>query len=91
MLLVLIFAAAIFFIAIPRTLDNVSWLGLFSVVLITFSGLLAMIGAGINPTPGRSINATIPTTFYGAFLAITNPVRLIRSPVAHIHSSPSTV
>jgi hypothetical protein len=62
-------------VALPRTLDRLSWLGFFSVVCITLSGILAMIGAGLNPTPCRIISAAVPTTFYNAFFAITNPVR----------------
>jgi hypothetical protein len=61
-------------VALPRTLDRVGWLGLFSVCLITISGVVAMIGAGVNPVPGRVLSATVPTSFYQAFLAITNPV-----------------
>lgn len=71
----LIFAAATLLLSLPRTLDQLSWLGLLSVALITLSGMLAMIGAGVNPVPGRTISATVPTNFYQAFLAITNPVR----------------
>ncbi|KAJ7919166.1 transmembrane amino acid transporter protein-domain-containing protein [Mycena leptocephala] len=72
--LLLIFSVATLLVALPRTLDRVGWLGLFSVCLITISGVVAMIGAGVNPVPGRTLNATIPTSFYQAFLAITNPV-----------------
>ncbi|KAJ6627199.1 transmembrane amino acid transporter [Mycena sp. CBHHK59/15] len=72
--LLLIFSIATMAVALPRTLDHVSWLGLFSVCLITISGLVAMIGAGANPVPGRTLSVTISTTFYQAFLAITNPV-----------------
>ncbi|KAJ7102194.1 amino acid transporter [Mycena belliarum] len=72
--LLVIFAAATLLVALPRTLDRVAWLGLLSVCLITLSGVVAMIGAGINPVPRRTISATVPTSFYQAFLAITNPV-----------------
>jgi hypothetical protein len=61
-------------LALPRTLDRLSWLGLASSLAITLSGILAMIGAGLNPTPGRTISATLPTNFFDAFVAITNPV-----------------
>jgi len=73
-ILLLIFSAATFLVALPRTLGRLSWLGIISTLSITFCGLLAMIGAGVSPTPGRVIAATIPTTFYDAFLAITGPV-----------------
>ncbi|KAJ7169612.1 transmembrane amino acid transporter protein-domain-containing protein [Mycena filopes] len=72
--LLLIFSLATLVVALPRTLDRVGWLGLFSVCLISVSGVVAMIGAGVNPVPGRTLSTTIPTTFYQAFLAITNPV-----------------
>ncbi|KAF9476584.1 hypothetical protein BDN70DRAFT_158997 [Pholiota conissans] len=69
-----IFSGATFILSLPRTLDRLRWLGFVGVVSITLSGVLAMIGAGINPTPGRVLNATLATNFYQAFLAITNPV-----------------
>lgn len=33
-----------------------------------------MVGAATNPVLGRSVQATVSTNFYQAFLAITNPV-----------------
>lgn len=72
--LVLIFSIATFLLALPRTLDRFSWLALLSAAFITVAGVVAMVGAGVNPIPGRIINATVPTTFYQAFLAITGPV-----------------
>lgn len=73
--LLLIFSAATFLVALPRTLGRLSWLGLISAALITLCGILAMIGAGLNPIPGRIINATVSTSFTDAFLAVTGPVR----------------
>ncbi|KAF9015358.1 amino acid transporter [Cyathus striatus] len=72
--LLLIFSVATLMVALPRTLGRLSWLGLVSVALITISGILAMVAAGLNPISGRSIEATVSTNFYHAFLAITNPV-----------------
>ncbi|THH21467.1 hypothetical protein EW146_g75 [Bondarzewia mesenterica] len=72
--LVLIFSVATFLLALPRTLDRLSWIGLFSAAIITLAGVVAMIGAGINPTSARIVVATVPTNFYQAFLAITGPV-----------------
>ncbi|CDO72388.1 hypothetical protein BN946_scf184977.g87 [Trametes cinnabarina] len=69
-----IFSAAIFLLSLPRTLGGLDWLGLLSAVFITICGFLAMVGAGANPVPGRVVVATVPTTFYEAFLAITGPV-----------------
>jgi hypothetical protein len=91
MYLLLIFAVASLFVALPRTLDRLSWIGLVSVAIITVSGIVGMIGvlcfgtifcnahalrvgAGVNPSPGRVVSATTTTSFYEAFLAITNPV-----------------
>ncbi|KAJ3557436.1 hypothetical protein NP233_g11742 [Leucocoprinus birnbaumii] len=74
MYFLLIFAVATFVLSLPRTLDRLSWIGLFSVLLIMVAGVVAMIGAGLNSTPGRTISATTKTDFYQAFLAITNPV-----------------
>ncbi|KAI0724390.1 amino acid transporter [Cerioporus squamosus] len=73
-ILLVIFSVATFFIALPRTLGRLSWLGLFSASLITICGVVAMAGAGANPTPNRVVVATVPTNFYQAFLAITGPV-----------------
>ena len=72
--LLVIFAAATFLLSLPRTLERLSWLGLFSAIFIGICGVLAMIGAGANPVPGRVVVATVPTNFYQAFLAITGPV-----------------
>lgn len=77
--LVIIFAAATLAVALPRTLGQLSWLGLMSATLIFLCGILAMIGAGRNPTPNRVIQATVSTNFYQAFLAITGPVSLLSS------------
>ncbi|KAK6008460.1 hypothetical protein QM012_000363 [Aureobasidium pullulans] len=64
-----------FLVSIPRTfgagLQGFSAAACISVLLAT---LVAMIGSGVEPTPGRVVVATAPNTFYTAFLAITNPV-----------------
>jgi len=74
MYILLIFSFATFVVALPRTLSRLSWLGLLSVLLITLAGSVAMIGAGLNPTPGRSLHPTVTTDFNQGFVAITNPV-----------------
>ncbi|KIY65513.1 hypothetical protein CYLTODRAFT_379300 [Cylindrobasidium torrendii FP15055 ss-10] len=71
--LLLIFSAFVLLIALPRTLEKLQYLGLVSAALITISGIVAMGAAGANPVPGRVIKATIPSDFYTAFVAITNP------------------
>lgn len=79
MYFVLICGAVTLLISLPRTLDNLTWMGLLSAALITLSGIVAMVGAGMNPVLGRVISATIPSNFYDAFLAITNPVSVLRT------------
>jgi hypothetical protein len=74
MFLALAFAAATFLISLPRTLDRLSGLAVLSSSLITLSGTVAMIGAGISPKPNRMVSATHHPTFYESFVAITNPV-----------------
>ncbi|KAI9572784.1 transmembrane amino acid transporter protein-domain-containing protein [Boletus coccyginus] len=71
---VLICGAVTLLIALPRTLDRLTWMALLSATAITIAGVLSMIGAGANPLPGRVISATIPTSFENAFLSITSPV-----------------
>ncbi|KAI0778022.1 transmembrane amino acid transporter protein-domain-containing protein [Trametes elegans] len=72
--LLAIFSAAVFLLSLPRTLAGMNWLGLISAVFIGLCGFLAMVGAGANPVPGRVLAATVSTSFYQAFLAITGPV-----------------
>ncbi|KAJ3990506.1 transmembrane amino acid transporter protein-domain-containing protein [Lentinula detonsa] len=74
---VLIFAAATFLLSLPRTLGNLSWLGLFSTALIVVSGIVGMVGAGASPVPGRIVGAAMSNNFYEAFLAVTNPADVI--------------
>ncbi|KAI0702490.1 amino acid transporter [Cytidiella melzeri] len=72
--LLLIFSFATLLVTLPRTLGQVGWLGFLSVFLIAMCGLVAMIGAGVNPLPGRVVQATVPGSFFEAFLAVTGPV-----------------
>lgn len=81
--LVLICAAVALVISLPRTLDQLTWMSLLSVVVITLSGVVAMIGAGANPVPGRVLSVTLPSNFYDAFLAVTNPVCPVLTTVAY--------
>ncbi|KAG2368224.1 transmembrane amino acid transporter protein-domain-containing protein [Suillus spraguei] len=74
MYLVIIAGAVAFSISLPRTLDRLAWMGLFSAAAITLAGFFAMIGAGANPVPGRSLTVTASSNFFDAFLAVTNPV-----------------
>jgi hypothetical protein len=74
MYLVIITGAVAFLISLPRTLDRLAWMGLLSAAVITLAGFIAMIGAGANPVPGRSLTVTASSNFFDAFLAVTNPV-----------------
>ncbi|KAI9708213.1 MAG: hypothetical protein M1820_004167 [Bogoriella megaspora] len=69
-----IFAIPTLFISLPRTLDRLSWLGLFAAASILFAGLVGMIGAGVHPNPDRHVDVAVGSTFYTAFASITNPV-----------------
>jgi hypothetical protein len=42
--LLLIFSTASLLVALPRTLNRLSWIGLVSVMMITISGIVGMIG-----------------------------------------------
>lgn len=75
MYLVIISGAVCFLISLPRTLDRLAWMGLLSAAVITLAGFVAMIGAGVNPVPARSLTVSAPSNFFNAFLAVTNPVR----------------
>ncbi|TBU55100.1 amino acid transporter [Dichomitus squalens] len=72
--LLVIFSLATFLVSLPRTLAQLSWVGLLSAAFIGICGLSGMIGAGANSVPGRVVVATVPNNFYEAFLAITGPV-----------------
>ncbi|KAG1755078.1 transmembrane amino acid transporter protein-domain-containing protein [Suillus paluster] len=74
MYLVIITGAVAFMISLPRTLGRLAWMGLLSAGVIALAGFVAMIGAGANPVPGRSLTITASSNFYDAFLAVTNPV-----------------
>ena len=89
MYLVIISGAVCLLISLPRTLDRLAWMGLLSAAVITLAGFVAMIGAGDNPVPGRSLSVTASSNFYEAFLAVTNPVRTLfylRVVIAHLFS-----
>lgn len=76
--LLLIFAFATLLVALPRTLNQLGWLGILSVILIGICGVVAMIGAGTHPFSGRIVKAALPGNFSQAFLAVTSPVRSTR-------------
>ncbi|KXL46299.1 MAG: hypothetical protein FE78DRAFT_146451 [Acidomyces sp. 'richmondensis'] len=69
-----IFAIPTLIFSSPRTLDGLGWISIPSVISITIAGLVGMIGAGLHPQPHHAISISIPSTFYDAFISITNPV-----------------
>ncbi|TKA70674.1 hypothetical protein B0A49_04378 [Cryomyces minteri] len=69
-----IFAVPTLIFSAPRTLDRLSWLSVPSVISIIVAGIVGMVGAGLHPTPDRTISVTVNTNFYAAFVSITNPV-----------------
>ncbi|KAK3672419.1 hypothetical protein LTR78_007726 [Recurvomyces mirabilis] len=69
-----IFAIPTLICSFPRTLDGLSWISIPSVLSIMVAGVVGMVGAGLHPTPGHLISITVPSTFFEAFISITNPV-----------------
>lgn len=73
-----IFAVPTLICSFPRTLDQLSWLSIPSVLSILVAGIVGMVGAGLHPVPSDqrniSIGAPAGTTFFTAFISITNPV-----------------
>src|SRR6266536_1535541 len=67
-----IFAIPTLICSFPRTLDNLSWLCIPSVISILVAGIVGMASAGATgPAPDRELQATISSDFYSAFVSIT--------------------
>ncbi|KAK1623574.1 transmembrane amino acid transporter [Colletotrichum phormii] len=69
-----IFAVPTLLFSFPRTMDQLSWLCIPSVLSILVAGIVGMVGAGVHPAPGRQVDVAVSSDFYTAFIAITNPV-----------------
>ncbi|KAB5528967.1 transmembrane amino acid transporter [Coniochaeta sp. 2T2.1] len=69
-----IFAVPTLIFSMPRTLDRLSWLSIPSVISVIVAGIVGMVGAGLNPVAGRTIDVVRSSDFTTAFIAITNPV-----------------
>lgn len=69
-----LFTIPVFLFSLPRTLDRLSWLSVLAVVSILAAGIVGMIGAGIHPVAGRTIDIARSSDFVTAFVSITNPV-----------------
>jgi amino acid permease len=73
-----IWTCVTFLVAVPRTFGaGLQGFSLAACISILVATLVAMIGSGVDPTPDRVVVATAPNTFYTAFLAITNPGKLL--------------
>ncbi|KAL8652706.1 MAG: hypothetical protein Q9210_002524 [Variospora velana] len=71
-----IFAIPTLIFAMPRTLGQLSWLSVASVVCIIVAGIVGMTGAGVYPIDGWSdqFSVAVKTDFVTAFISVTNPV-----------------
>lgn len=70
-----IFAIPTLLLSLPRTLNSsLSWMSVVAVISILISCVVAMAGAGKNPTPGRTVQVSVGSNFYTAFISITSPV-----------------
>jgi amino acid permease len=69
-----IFAIPTLLLSFPRTLDGLSWISIPSVLSILIAGIVGMIGAGLHPAEDHHIDVVKSTSFYAAFISITNPV-----------------
>lgn len=69
-----IFAIPTFLCSLPRTLDQLSWLSIPSVIAIIVAGIVGMVGAALHPVVGRTVDIAVSTSFVTAFISITNPV-----------------
>ena len=58
----------------PRTLDQLSWLCIPSCLCILTAGVIGMVIAGTHSTADHHIDIVRSTSFYDAFVSITNPV-----------------
>ncbi|RMY44409.1 hypothetical protein D0865_10570 [Hortaea werneckii] len=69
-----IFAIPTLICSFPRTLDGLSWLSVPSVLSILIAGIVGMVGAGLYPVQDRTVSIAEGSSFYTAFISITNPV-----------------
>lgn len=69
-----IFAAVTLCVSLPRTMQQLGWVSVGSVLSIIVAGIVGMIGAGVEPVKGRRIDVVRSSDFYTAFFSVTNPV-----------------
>ncbi|KAG2416796.1 hypothetical protein HFD88_008012 [Aspergillus terreus] len=63
-----------FLLSLPRTLKKVSWLSISSFISIFAAVLITMIAIGIQRPGDGHVDATVDTSLYKGFLAVTNIV-----------------
>ncbi|KAK5006681.1 hypothetical protein LTR60_005908, partial [Cryomyces antarcticus] len=69
-----IFAIPTLLLSLPRALNmSLSWLSAVATFSILVSSIVAMVGAGIERTPDRTVSVAVGSDFYTAFASITNP------------------
>ncbi|KAL9081575.1 MAG: hypothetical protein Q9159_007239 [Coniocarpon cinnabarinum] len=69
-----IFSGASLLVALPRTFHHLNIASALACVSMLSAGVLAVIGAIAHPTPDRHLRAAQSSSFYTAFLSVTNPV-----------------
>lgn len=69
-----IFTIPTLLFSLPRTMDRLSWLSIPAVASILVAGVVGMIGAGLHPVEGRTVDIARSSDFVTAFVSITNPV-----------------
>jgi amino acid permease len=69
-----VFAIPTLILSFPRTLDGLSWISIPSVLSILIAGIVGMVGAALHPADERHVDVVKSTSFYTAFISITNPV-----------------
>ncbi|KAL8906198.1 MAG: hypothetical protein Q9207_002166 [Kuettlingeria erythrocarpa] len=76
-----IFAIPTLLFALPRTLDQLSWLSIPSVICIIVAGIVGMVGAGLHPINAWAdqFSVVVKTDFVSAFISITNPFFILIS------------
>ncbi|GIJ99584.1 hypothetical protein Aspvir_001718 [Aspergillus viridinutans] len=61
-------------LSIPRTMKGLTWISFVSFLSIFGAVMITMISVGVQDHPGRIIEATVDTTLYSGFQAVSNIV-----------------
>ena len=76
---------------LPRTLHKVSYFSVASFISIIAAVLITMIGVGIEKPDGGKVDPTVHTSFYKAFLSVTNIIFAFAGIASHsalLHDHP---